>query len=224
MSHSIRGYVANYIEGDPTIQVGIQRGLISSRILTKHILEEEKSFKGSFEDVRNAVRGYAEDCSHKVDVKKIYHAFKNCALDIQSKLANVEINKQKSLKDLFPILQELTRGQESFTRMLNNANSCMFIIKESDIPKLSSHLGKESILGVQNNLCAITLTLHPSVKQTPGIYFLIMGQIALHNINVFDIASYQSEFTVYVDQNDAAKAYQSLWRLCEYQKKFCIVG
>ena len=84
MSQRVSFYVNKYIEGDPTIKVGLQRGLITSRILTKHIIEEKREFKGSFDDVRNAVRKYTDETVPLFDFKDGYTAFKDSYIDVRS--------------------------------------------------------------------------------------------------------------------------------------------
>lgn len=221
MSQRISFYVNKYIEGDPTIKVGLQRGLITSRILTKHIIEEEREFKGSFDDVRNAVRSYAEGTVPVFHFKDAYHPFKDSHIDIRSKLSYIEINRNGINKDIFRAIRKFYLNNEKFVRLLNNEKSFILIAHEDDIDMLIQLIKKEDILLIKKDISSVTIYMDPSVKQIPGIYFLIMGQISLNKINIYDVSSYKSEFTIYIDQNDVVKVHQLLYDLCEYQKKFC---
>ena len=221
MSQRVNFYVSKYIEGDPTIKVGLQRGLISTRILTKHIIEEEKEFKGSFDDVRNAVRSYTEEGVPLSNFKDVYLAFKDSYIDIKSKLAYIEIDRNSINKDIFRVIRRFYSNNEKFVRLLNNEKSFILIAQEEDIDKFSQLIEKENILLIKKDISSVTIYLDPSVKHTPGIYFLMMGQISLNKINIYDVSSYKSEFTIYIDQKDVVKVHQLLYDLCEYQKKFC---
>lgn len=221
MSQRVNFYVSKYIEGDPTIKVGLQRGLISTRILTKHIIEEEKEFKGSFDDVRNAVRSYTEEGVPLSNFKDVYLAFKDSYIDIKSKLAYIEIDRNSINKDIFRVIRRFYSNNEKFVRLLNNEKSFILIAQEEDIDKFSQLIEKENILLIKKDISSVTIYLDPSVKHTPGIYFLMMGQISLNKINIYDLSSYKSEFTIYIDQKDVVKVHQLLYDLCEYQKKFC---
>ena len=220
MSQRIKFYVSKYIEGDPALKVGLQRGLISTRILTKHIIEEEKEFKGSFDDVRNAVRDYAEEII-PLDFKNVYLAFKDSHIDIRSKLAYVEVNRESATKDFFRAIRRFYLNNEKFVRLLNNEKSFILIAPEDDINNITQLIKKERVLLIKKNISAVTIHLDPSVKHIPGVYFLMMGQISLNKINIYDVSSYKSEFTVYIDQENVVKVHQLLYGLCEYQKKFC---
>ena len=221
MSQRVNFYVSKYIEGDPTIKVGLQRGLISTRILTKHIIEEEKEFKGSFDDVRNAVRSYTEEGVPLSNFKDVYLAFKDSYINIKSKLAYIEIDRNSINKDIFRVIRRFYSNNEKFVRLLNNEKSFILIAQEEDIDKFSQLIEKENILLIKKDISSVTIYLDPSVKHTPGIYFLMMGQISLNKINIYDVSSYKSEFTIYIDQKDVVKVHQLLYDLCEYQKKFC---
>ena len=221
MSQRVNFYVSKYIEGDPTIKVGLQRGLISTRILTKHIIEEEKEFKGSFDDVRNAVRSYTEEGVPLSNFKDVYLAFKDSYIDIKSKLAYIEIDRNSINKDIFRVIRRFYSNNEKFVRLLNNEKSFILIAQEEDIDKFTQLIEKENILLIKKDISSVTIYLDPSVKHTPGIYFLMMGQISLNKINIYDLSSYKSEFTIYIDQKDVVKVHQLLYDLCEYQKKFC---
>ena len=221
MSQRVKFYVSKYIEGDPTIKVGLQRGLISTRILTKHIIEEEKEFKGSFDDVRNAVRSYADEEVQLSNFKDVYLAFKDSHIDIKSKLAYIEIDRNSINKDIFRVIRRFYSNNEKFVRLLNNQKSFILITQEDEIDKFTQLIEKEKILSIKKDVSSVTIYLDPSVKHTPGIYFLMMGQISLNKINIYDVSSYESEFTIYIDQKDVVKVHQLLYDLCEYQKKFC---
>ena len=221
MSQRVKFYVSKYIEGDPTIKVGLQRGLISTRILTKHIIEEEKEFKGSFDDVRNAVRSYADEEVQLSNFKDVYLAFKDSHIDIKSKLAYIEIDRNSINKDIFRVIRRFYSNNEKFVRLLNNQKSFILITQEDEIDKFTQLIEKEKILSIKKDVSSVTIYLDPSVKHTPGIYFLMMGQISLNKINIYDVSSYESEFTIYIDHKDVVKVHQLLYDLCEYQKKFC---
>ena len=220
MSERISFYVNKYIEGDPTIKVGLQRGLITSRILTKHIIEEEREFKGSFDDVRNAVRKYADETVPLFNLKNTYTAFKDSYIDVRSKLACIEISRNTETKKILELVSKSTTN-EDFVRLSNNEKSFLLVIREEDIDKITKLIKKEYMLSVRKDISSITMHLDPSVKYTPGVYFLIMGQISFSQINVYDVSSYKSEFTLYVDQKDGAKVHELLHNISEYQKKFC---
>jgi len=221
MSQRVSFYVNKYIEGDPTIKVGLQRGLITSRILTKHIIEEEHEFKGNFDDVRNAVRKYSDEKVPIFDFKNAYTSFKSSYVDVKSKLAFIEINRKQTTKDIPKMIGGLSVNSEKFIRISNNKKSLIVMVKEEDLNEISKSIKTEEVVAIQKGITSITVYLDPSVKFTPGVYFLIMGQISLNQINIYDVSSYKNEFTLYVDQKDGAKVHNLLHELIEYQQKFC---
>jgi len=221
MSQRVSFYVQKYIEGDPTIKVGLQRGLISSRILTKHIIQEEREFKGSFDDVRNAVRKYSDEKVPLFDFKNAYNAFRGSHIDVKSKLGFIEIKRNSNIKDTLNVIDKLFSKSEKFVRILNNAKSFQLVASEEDIDKVSKLIKPEDMVSTKKEISIVTVYLDPSVKYTPGIYFLIMGQISMNQINIFDVSSYESEFSIYVDEKDGSRVHLLLHDLTEYQKKFC---
>src|SRR3989338_8796703 len=154
MSERISFYVNKYIEGDPTIKVGLQRGLITSRILTKHIIEEEREFKGSFDDVRNAVRRYSDEKVPLFDFKNVYNAFKGSHIDVKSKLACVEISRKVDIKEILKIVDELFVNNEKCVRLLNNEKSFHLVALEDDANKIKRVVKSEDILSIKEGICA----------------------------------------------------------------------
>ncbi len=221
MSQRVSFYVKKYIEGDPTIQVGLQRGLITSRVLTKHIIEEEREFRGSFDDVRNAVRKYTDEIVPLFEFRNAYTAFRGSYVDVRSKLASIETSKNADIKNILRIIGELSSEADRFIRVSNNGSSFILFIREEDLDKTAALIKNENILSIQKDISSINIHLDSSVKYTQGVYFLIMGQISLNQINIYDVSSYQSEFSLYVDQKDGAKVYKLLSDLSEYEQKFC---
>ncbi|MFH1849631.1 MAG: hypothetical protein ABH879_05580 [archaeon] len=216
MNKHVSGLVTRYIEGDPTIRVGLMRGLIPSRCLTRHILSERRELRKNYDDVRNAVRRYAGQDA--VDLRNVYSAFKDSNVDVKSNLTYIEVRQLNSLTQLPGILGRFD-GNE-FINIINSRNSIILIIPDNYIDAVVASIGRANISSVKDGICSITVHFDPSVKQTPGVYFLIMGQLSLNNINIYDICSCESEMTVYVEQKDGARVHQLLYDLSEYEKSF----
>lgn len=148
-------------------------------------------------------------------------AFKDSYIDVMSRLACIEISKNVNIKDILKIVDELSAGNEILANLSNNERSFFLVVREQDIGKITKLIRNEDTLSIKEGITSITIHLDPSVKYIPGVYFLIMGQISLNQINIFDVSSYKSDFTLYIDQKEGAKVHQLLYDLSEYQKKFC---
>ena len=63
------------------------------------------------------------------------------------------------------------------------------------------------------NLSAVIIRLAPSTVQTPGVYYAILKCLAWQNINVVDVVSTATEFTIFVGSDDLDRTFAALRRL-----------
>jgi hypothetical protein len=62
------------------------------------------------------------------------------------------------------------------------------------------------------NLSAIVIRLAPSAVQTPGVYYAILKRLAWQNLNVVDVVSTCTEFTIVLGNEEVDKAFSALRR------------
>ena len=69
--------------------------------------------------------------------------------------------------------------------------------------------------GVEKQLVFLTLTFSKDFLYTPGVIFNVVRRIAWENINIYEIASTNTELTFILHKKDAIKGYKVLEKLVE---------
>jgi hypothetical protein len=58
----------------------------------------------------------------------------------------------------------------------------------------------EKMIACLHDLAAITIRLSPETVYTPGIHYSILKQLAWHNVNVVEVVSTYTEFTIILEK------------------------
>ena len=67
--------------------------------------------------------------------------------------------------------------------------------------------GGESVLARLGNLSAIIIRLSPRTVHIPGVYYAILKQLAWGNVNVIDVVSTTTEFTILIEKPQVDRAF-----------------
>jgi hypothetical protein len=70
----------------------------------------------------------------------------------------------------------------------------------------------ERVVSKVRNLSAIVIRLAPSTVETPGVYYAILKRLAWQNLNVVDVVSTCTEFTIVVANDQIDRAFSALRR------------
>lgn len=82
-------------------------------------------------------------------------------------------------------------------------NSCI----EKNIEKIFK---KEKLISKLNNLSALIIHLPKETVHTPGIFYLLLKQLAWENINIIEEVSTYTEFIIILDKNNIDRAFSIL--------------
>jgi aspartokinase len=110
------------------------------------------------------------------------------------------------------LLHRLQRGNGLFLTYTQGAREVMVIASAGAEEHVRAAFRKEKLLARVARLSAIVIRLAPDTVETPGIYYTILKRLAWSNLNVVDVVSTRTEFTVVVDTGDIERAFAILRR------------
>lgn len=88
------------------------------------------------------------------------------------------------------------------------------IIASTDLKeKILKNIEKANVVSEIDNLCSVTVRLGENNVYTPGVYYMILKQLAWENINIIEVVSTTNEITIVLGQNDVEKAFALLKNL-----------
>ena len=61
--------------------------------------------------------------------------------------------------------------------------------------------------------------INPSTLETPGVGYIILGELARADINIYEAVNCTPEFLIFIEEKKLLKAYQVLFELVHKQAK-----
>jgi aspartokinase len=107
-------------------------------------------------------------------------------------------------------LGRLAHSSEGFVTYTQGVSQVMLIVSAGLERAVEEAFAGESRVATVKNLSALVLRLAPTVVETPGAYYRILNQLAWQDINVVDVVSTYTEFTIILDDGQVNAAFAAL--------------
>jgi hypothetical protein len=107
-------------------------------------------------------------------------------------------------------LGRLAHRPDVFVTYTQGVSQVMLIVSASLERIVEEVFAGESRVAAVKNLSALVLRLPPAVVKTPGAYYRILKQLAWQQINVIDVVSTYTEFTIILDDSQVNAAFAAL--------------
>lgn len=107
-------------------------------------------------------------------------------------------------------LGRLAHAPDGFVTYTQGVSQVMLIVSASLERAVEEVFAGESRVATLKNLSALVLHLAPAVVKTPGSYYRILKQLAWQEINVIDVVSTYTEFTIILDDSQVNAAFAAL--------------
>jgi hypothetical protein len=110
------------------------------------------------------------------------------------------------------LLARLGRSGEGFFTYTQGVSEAMLIVGAAHERAVREVFGGEHLIAEVRNLSAIVIRLPAATVTTPGVYYAILKQLAWYNINVVDVVSTYTEFTIVLEDARVDVAFAALRR------------
>lgn len=142
---------------------------------------------------------------------KYKNIFKNKpTIIIRSNLFEITFINSETLVAKYSQILSLNGGQKFFLTFSKGISEST-IIASNEISKQIKEIAKEEkIISEFSNLSSITINLPDSAINTPGIFYFFLKSLAWEGVNIIEIVSTVSEFTLIFEDKDVNKAFSIL--------------
>ena len=140
----------------------------------------------------------------------VHHPFEVERIHVLSGLATVTVSKTpESIQSLRQVIQQVqdaggyltyTEGTAEVTVILETAYLKALMTAELPLPKR-----------LQRQIAGIGVTFRETYSEQPGFLYRLLQQVALQRINVIEVHSTMTEFSIYVRDEDVRLAFDSLY-------------
>jgi hypothetical protein len=192
------------ILGSPLLEEGISEGIINLSALARNLQPkiEAQLMKPVSE---SAILMALKRLSSKITVKENQREkiLKDIGdLTVRSNLCEFTFIKSETiLERQKQLLLQIEGQRDSFVTFTQGVFEITIIVN-SDLAKTVEEIFKtEKIVSRIPDLSAITIRLSPQSVHTPGIHYSILKQLAWKNINVVEVVSTFTEFTIILEKD-----------------------
>jgi len=199
----------------PLLEEGLARGIINLSALARELrpaMEAELGRSVSPAAILMALKRLSPDL-HRRTGRKPAGLKKTGDLIVRSNLVEFTFRNSDSIwEKQKQLLHRMERDREAFVTYTQGVFEVMLIASAGIEKAVIEIFGGESILARQGNLSAIIIRLSPRTVHIPGVYYAILKQLAWGNVNVIDVVSTTTEFTILVEKAQVDRAFSILTR------------
>jgi hypothetical protein len=206
----------------PFLEEGIAQGIINLSALSRKIkprVEADLVKPVTESAILMALKRMSPKVTQKMKLTKTTF-YQEGDLTVRSDLSEFTfmrsdtlLEKQKKLlhaiKDKINHFVTFTQGVYEITIIVNSA-------LESTVEKI---FAGEKIISRLSHLAAISIRLSPKTVHTSGVYYSIMKQLAWQNVNVVEVVSTYTEFTIILEKDKVDVSFSILLKYFSREDK-----
>jgi len=132
---------------------------------------------------------------------------------VRSHLSEITVKKQDNLYEVHKLLNEFAESKGQFLTITQGIFEDTIIVGKDYLSQIKTMYAVENIIAEFTDLAAVTIRLHPSNVETPGVYYYILKSLLLENINIVEVVSTYMECTILVKEADAEATFGAVKRL-----------
>ena len=142
---------------------------------------------------------------------KYKNTFKNKpTIIIRSNLFEINFTNSETLTTKCSQILSLNGGQKFFLTFSKGISESTIIASNEITNQIKEIIKHEKTISELNNLSSITINLPGSSVNTPGIFYFFLKSLAWEGVNIVEIVSTVSEFTLILEDKDVNKAFSIL--------------
>lgn len=211
----ISDLVEQYVLETPLVEEHLSLGLINLSALARHLRPR----------VRKALLRPVSQASLVMALKRlgprlasrtrapVTRSARPSDLTVRSNLVELTFHASDTIRERHRrLLNRVDRADDAFVTYTQGATEVMLMVSAGLEKTVLQIFSGERLVSRLRDLSAIIIRLAPSTVQTPGVYYAILKRLAWQDINVVDVVSTSTEFTIVVANDQVDVAFSALRR------------
>ncbi len=134
-------------------------------------------------------------------------------LTVRSNLVELTFSASDTVREKHRrLLQRANRVEDAFVTYTQGVSEVMIMLSAGLEKTALEVFAGERLVARLHDLSAIVIRLARSTVDTPGVYYAILKRLAWQNLNVVDVVSTYTEFTIVVANDSVDLAFSALRR------------
>lgn len=203
--------VSQIINKTPFLEEGLRQGIINNSSLARQIHSEIENI--TFKEVQTgaiiiALNRLSQTLKKRAPMVKFTGT---PDLMVRSNLVEITFSNSDTLTEkLDHLLQEIITNKNSFFTISGGIFETMIVVSQEVLPKIEEIFADEKVVAKFQNVTSITVKITQKLATTPGSLYIILKSIAGKGINVVDVISTYTEFTIFVKNKDFDEAFSAI--------------
>jgi len=207
--------VEEYVLDTPLIEEHLSLGLLNLSALARHLRPR----------VRRALMRPVSEAAIMMALKRLAprvaartrppatRTDRPSDLIVRSNLVELTFQASDTMREKHRrLLNRADRAGHAFLTYTHGASEVMLMISASLEAAALEIFAGERLVSKVRHLSAIVIRLAPGTVETPGVYYAILKRLAWQNLNVVDVVSTSSEFTIVLANDQVDRAFAALRR------------
>jgi len=133
---------------------------------------------------------------------------------VRNNLTDFTFENSDTLKTAQTLLFErISKESDSFFALCQGVTETTYVLQERHSALMEKYFAKERLKSHNLNLSSVTVALPNLNNEIYGVYYYLLKHLAWQGINIVEIVSTSTEFTVVVRQDDVESAFGILMQL-----------
>lgn len=163
-----------------------------------------------------ALKRYTSQLDPSLNIKLKKSLQQMGEITVRSKLSDFTyINSDRIVEKQMSLLKLIEDKRECFYTFSQGIYETTMVISSSMSNELENLFQSERLVSRIDKLSSVTLRLPENNTKLTGLYYFILKKIAWNKINIIELISTTNEFTIVVDEQDAAATFNVLKQLNE---------
>jgi hypothetical protein len=204
-----------HLQEYPLLEEALARGIVNLSALARELqpgIQAELGKSVSTAAITMALKRLSPEI-HKRGARRSAVVKSTGDLIVRSNLVEFTFRHSESIWEKQKrLLHRLENDREVFLTFTQGVFEVMLIASAGVERAVMEIFGKESIVSHVKGLSAIIMRLSPRTVHIPGVYYSILKQLAWGDVNVIDVVSTFTEFTILIDRQQVDRAFTILTR------------
>ncbi len=204
--------VWKYLDIDPILRKGLERGIVNKRALAIYI-QKKARLDAPPNALISAIRRYETDMPRGA-FSKALDVIGFAKMSSKNHIASLTVEKDTEIGKRLPKLFSLVNFNKNEVLRIAQANEAIkIILDEKNLKKAKEILAPHKINQIDKGLAEINLHLDERAWETPGIIAVLTNELTIHNVSIMEIMSCIPEIVIVFKEKDLMNAYNVVYGL-----------
>jgi aspartokinase len=211
----------DFFHRHPDVRSARSHGLVNRRALARYILKSEGMQSSQLDAIIAALRRF--DTGRPIEEKEFPKLLREITIATKENIVIITLKKLHSIFEKLPrVITCVDYNKSELLKISQGAASIKLFIDESNLKKVKEIFNEKDILDVTKNISEIGIIFPVDAIHTKGIIAYLASALSVEGINIVELMTCTPEMSMYVDEKQMLKAYETLWKIEEsakHQKK-----